>query len=287
MSAATPSREADLTVLRAVATAAVDAAAAELTGRRDAARSVWTKQGHALVSDADLAAERAALAVLRERTPGYAVLSEEESSSAAGAPDGGTPTWILDPLDGTTNYVRGLPDFAVALALVADGETVLAVVRLPAHAAPGGTGTHVAVAGRGAYRDGTRLSVSGRGPGRPLAGTGFGTEGVVRERQRSVADRLLRAGVEIREPGSASVGLCRVATGSYDGYLEFGIGAWDTAPGALLVREAGGLVTGWGGTPFVPADGHLVAAAPHVHSELVAAGGAHRPIVVSREEERS
>ncbi|MBU3864076.1 inositol monophosphatase [Streptomyces sp. 4503] len=256
--------------LTATALRAATAAGDELLRRRGAPHSVRTKEGDALVSDADLAAEHGALAVLRAETPDFAVVSEETSPDW---PDDGRPTWIVDPLDGTTNYLRGLPDYAVALALVVAGRTELSLILLPEY----GT-VFRAAAGAGAFRDEARLHIPERPPGRPLAGTGFGTEGVVREQQRSVADRLLRGGFEIREPGSASTGLCRVASGAYDGYLEFGIGVWDTVPGALLVSEAGGTVTGWGGEVFTPRDGHLVAASHAVHRELTEAGGPCPPV---------
>ncbi|MFJ5110014.1 inositol monophosphatase family protein [Streptomyces sp. NPDC088551] len=255
----------DMDRLTATAAQAASVAGKELLRRRLAPREVRVKEGDAPVSDADLAAERLTLAVLREHTPQFAVVSEEESPDDGG---GRRPTWIVDPLDGTTNYLRGLPDYAVALALAVEGRTVLSLILLPEYGA-----VFRAVEGRGAFRDGVRLRVPDPRPGRPLAGTGFGTEGVVRGQQRSVADRLLNAGFEIREPGSASTGLCRVASGAYDGYLEFGIGVWDTAPGALLVTEAGGTVTGWGGGEFVAARGHLVAASPAFHRSLVEAGG--------------
>ncbi|MCX4640468.1 inositol monophosphatase family protein [Streptomyces sp. P9-2B-2] len=255
------------------ATEAAARAAAELLRRRTAPGDVRVKAGDGLVSEADTAAERAVLEVLRERTPECGVLAEE-----AGALPGPGPRWIVDPLDGTTNYLRGLPDYAVALALAEGDRLLLCVIHFPE------TGTvFTAVAGDGAYRDGVRMRPAGPSPGRPLVGTGFGTEGVVREEQCSVADRLLRAGFEIREPGSASTGLCRVACGAYDGYLEFGIGPWDAAPGALLVTEAGGTVSGWGGGPFAVDEGHLVAAAPAFHDSLVTAGGPCPPAVRRKE----
>ncbi|MFF8916954.1 inositol monophosphatase family protein [Streptomyces sp. NPDC015032] len=259
----------DPSALLAVAEEAATGAADELLRRRGSSHEVATKKNDSLVSDADTAAERLVLGVLRERTPGFGVVSEEAGADIVP----GSPCWIVDPLDGTTNYLRGLPDYAVALALVEEGRTVLSFVVLPESGA-----RFTALAGQGAYRDGRRITVTREAPGRSLTGTGFGTAGVVREAQRSVADSLLRGGFEIREPGSASVGLCRTACGAYDGYLEFGIEVWDTAPGALLVQEAGGVVTGWGGTPFDPADGDLVAAAPAVHARLVDAGGARPPV---------
>lgn len=265
-----PLTGADLHYHRAVAAEAATRGAEELLRRRVEPGGIRVKAGDGLVSDADTAAEEAVVGVLRKLTPHCGVLSEEAGQVAGG--DG--PVWIVDPLDGTTNFVRGLPDYAVALALAVDGRTEVALVHFPESGS-----TFTAIAGEGAYRDGVRLRIGDRPPGRPLAGTGFGTEGVVRERQRSVADGLLRAGFEIREPGSASTGLCRVASGAYDGYLEFGIGPWDAAPGALLVAEAGGVVTGWGGGPFDVVNGHLVAAAPALHDSLVTAGGSCPPVV--------
>ncbi|MEU9849578.1 inositol monophosphatase [Streptomyces sp. NPDC047985] len=256
--------------LTVTAAQAASEAAKELLRWRGTRLTVRTKEGDAPVSDADLAAEHQALAILRMYTPDFGIVSEESDPVA---PGDGRPTWIVDPLDGTTNYLRGLPDYAVALALVVEGVTRLSLIRFP----ESGT-VFRAVAGQGAFRDEMPLRIADRPPGRPLAGTGFGTEGVVRGRQRSVADRLLDAGFEIREPGSASTGLCRVACGAYDGYLEFGIGIWDTVPGALLVAEAGGVVTGWGGDAFTSRHDNIVAASRTVHRELVEAGGSCPPV---------
>lgn len=222
-----------------------------------------------LVTDADVAADEACRETLVAFDPGYAILSEE-SGRTEGDPD---RLWIVDPLDGTTNFVRGLVDYAVALALAVAGEPVLSVIHFPASGS-----TFTAIKGGGAFRDGIRLRIAPDPTGRPLVGTGFGTSGVVREHQVSIADRLLRAGFEIREPGSASTGLCRVAAGQYDGYLEFGIGTWDVVPGALLVREAGGVVTGWAGQELEPDAGEVLAATPGLHERLAIAGGPRPPI---------
>ncbi|MDN3270120.1 inositol monophosphatase family protein [Streptomyces sp. MA15] len=258
---------------RLTATAAQAAAEAgkELLRWRGTRLTVRSKEGDAPVSDADLAAEHQALGILRMYTPDFGIVSEE--SGAVGLRDG-RPTWIVDPLDGTTNYLRGLPDYAVALALIVEGRTHLSLIRFPESGE-----VFRAVAGQGAFRNDAPLHIGDRPPGRPLVATGFGTDGVVRGRQRSVADRLLNAGFEIREPGSASTGLCRVASGAYDGYLEFGIGVWDTVPGALLVVEAGGTVTGWGGAPFTSRHDNVVAASPAIHRELVEAGGPCPPVI--------
>jgi myo-inositol-1(or 4)-monophosphatase len=221
------------------------------------------------VSRADIAAQEACVGMLVDFDPGYAVVSEEDLHRA-GTTD---RTWVVDPLDGTTNFVRGLPDYAVAIALTIEGSTALSVIHLPETAT-----TYFAVRGQGAFRDGRRLEVAAPPSGRPLAGTGFGTAGVVRERQTTIADRLLRAGFDIREPGSASIGLCRVAEGAYDGYLEFGIGVWDVLPGALVVAEAGGVVSNWNGAPLERAPNDVVAATPATHEVLLRVGGGAVPV---------
>lgn len=228
--------------------------------RTDPGRTAAKADG-SLVSAADLAAEKAVLAVLEEHDPTVGVLAEETGRR----PGTANRTWVVDPLDGTANFVRGLPDYAVAVALVADDRPVVSVVLLPESDT-----CFWAVAGKGAFRDGTPLRPAVRPTGRPVVATGFSSDMGIREEQASVLDRLLSTGFEVREPGSASVGLCRIAIGAYDGYLERGIGPWDVLPGALVVAEAGGVVTAWDGGPLGPVPDAIVAGVPVLHERLAA-----------------
>jgi myo-inositol-1(or 4)-monophosphatase len=182
--------------------------------------------------------------------------------------------WILDPIDGTVNYLYGLPQFAVSLAAEVDGEVVAGVVH---NAATGEEWT--ALRGGGAYRDGQRLVCSEVTElGQTLLATGFGYAAARREHQARVLTRVLPAVRDIRRFGAASLDLCFAAEGRVDAYYEKGLNLWDHAAGGLVATEAGMLVTGLAGA--APGPDMLIAAPPAIHGhlhdlllELDAAGG--------------
>jgi myo-inositol-1(or 4)-monophosphatase len=253
------------------------ARAAAETARRmrvDGVSGVATKSTDTdVVTAADRAVERQVVAALTGLRPGDTVLGEEYGDSAAGAGAGGV-RWIVDPIDGTVNYLYGLPQYAVSLAAEVEGEVVAAVVR---NAATGEEWT--AVRGGGAHRDGHRLHGSARTTlGQALVATGFSYDPARREHQAGVLTGLITRVRDIRRFGSAAIDLCRAAEGTVDAYYEKGLNAWDHAAGGLIATEAGLRVDGLSGAGPGPA---MVLAAPPalfgpLHdrlAELDAAGG--------------
>ncbi|GAA0336661.1 inositol monophosphatase family protein [Streptomyces blastmyceticus] len=246
--------------LLAVALEAADRAGALLRDGRPADLGVAATKTSPIdvVTEMDIAAEKLITGFLAERRPADGVLGEEGASSA------GTSgvRWIIDPLDGTVNYLYGLPSWAVSIAAEVDGEAVVGVV-----AAPMRGETYRAVRGSGAFLGDRRLGVR---PAPPLAqaliGTGFGYLTSRRAAQAEVLRTLLPEVRDIRRGGSAAIDLCDVACGRLDGYYERGLNPWDYAAGALIAREAGALT---GGRPGEQASTELtVAAAPGLFGTL-------------------
>jgi myo-inositol-1(or 4)-monophosphatase len=228
----------------------------------------WDTKGAAdFVSYVDREAEAAIVERIRADFPAAAILAEEADYPAAAttAPAGGELLWILDPLDGTTNYLHGYPAWAASIGVARGGEPVAGVV------AAGATGeTWHAVRGGGAFRDGERITVSGIDRlERALIGTGF----PFRTLDRLPAylrqfDRVLRSASGIRRAGSAALDLCHVATGWFDGFWELALAPWDVAAGTLIVREAGGVVTRLDGSADVLGNGSILAGNPVIHVAL-------------------
>jgi myo-inositol-1(or 4)-monophosphatase len=253
-----------LEVARAVVRPAADLAR---TMRRGGVGEVATKSTDTdVVTAADKAVERQVFEALRRLRPGEPVLGEE-SVGAAGVPagppaGGGGVRWILDPIDGTVNYLYGLPQYAVSLAVEVDGAVVAGVVRNPA------TGEEwTAVRGAGAYRDGQRLTGSRvTSLGQALLATGFGYEPARRGHQARVLAALLPQVRDVRRLGAAALDLCLAAQGAVDVYYEKGLNLWDYAAGGLVAAEAGLLVTGLAGAP--PGPDLVLAAPPALHGEL-------------------
>lgn len=213
-----------------------------------------------VVTEMDIAAEKLITGFLAEKRPDDGFLGEEGASSAGSS----GVRWVIDPLDGTVNYLYGLPTWAVSIAAERDGVTLVGVVEAPMRRE-----TFRAVLGGGAYLNDRPVSC------RPapsleqaLVSTGFNYVTTVRAHQASVAARLIPQLRDIRRGGSAAVDLCDVAAGRLDGYYERGLHPWDLAAGDLVAREAGALT---GGRPGAPADGDLtVAATPGVFEPLQA-----------------
>ena len=194
-----------------------------------------------VVTEMDIAAEKLITDLISEHRPDDGFLGEEGASTE------GTSgiRWVIDPLDGTVNYLYGLPTWAVSIAAEQDGETVVGVV-----AAPMRGETYYAVRGEGAWATGAWDGERGLAcrPAPPLeqalVSTGFNYVTEVRVHQAEVAHRLIPLLRDIRRSGSAAVDLCDVAAGRLDGYYERGLNAWDLAAGDLIAREAGALTGG-------------------------------------------
>ena len=262
--------------LLAVAVAiARDAGDTALRMRAEAIQDVQTKSTDTdVVTAADRTVERQVVAALRDRRPGDTVLGEEYGAADGGGAGPARTRWILDPIDGTVNYLYGLPAYAVSLAAEVDGEVVAGVVRNPV------TGDEwTATRGGGAWRDGRRLTGSTRRTlDQALVGTGFGYDPARRVHQGAVLAGLIGRIRDIRRIGVASIDLCLAAEGRLDAYFEKGLNAWDHAAGGLVATEAGLRVAGLRGAPAGP--DLLVAAPPALFdalhdalAELDAAGG--------------
>ncbi|MEU8077122.1 inositol monophosphatase family protein [Catellatospora citrea] len=244
----------ELELLDIAVQVAADAADTARRMRNEAINDVGTKSTATdVVTAADRAVEQQVIAALAARRPGDTVLGEEFGGAGI-AGDGGV-RWIVDPIDGTVNYLYGLGQYAVSIAAEVDGEVVAGVVR---NAATGQTWT--AARGHGAWRDGRRLTGS---PATELAlslvGTGFGYARERRVHQAAVVAQVLPLVRDIRRMGAAALDLCAAAEGMLDAYYEKGLAEWDMAAGGLIAREAGLLVTGLSGRP---AGGDMVLAAP-------------------------
>ncbi|MDX3234716.1 inositol monophosphatase family protein [Streptomyces sp. ME03-5709C] len=211
-----------------------------------------------VVTEMDIAAEKLIASFITERRPGDGLLGEEGAS----APATSGVRWVIDPLDGTVNYLYGLPSWAVSIAAELDGETLVGVVEAPMRGE-----SYRAVLGRGAWVGGRQAAVRPAPPlGLALVGTGFG---YLRERRVGQA-RVLRELVpqvrDVRRSGSAAIDLCDVGCGRLDAYYERGLNPWDYAAGALFAREAGALA---GGRPGAQESTELtVAAAPGLFEPL-------------------
>jgi myo-inositol-1(or 4)-monophosphatase len=257
----------DRQALLDVAVEAADAAAAIIRSRAaDAATLHWEIKSPAdFVTEVDTAAEHAIRDVLLSRRPDAAILGEELSPSAAAR---GT-TFVVDPLDGTTNFLHRFPVYAVSIGVIDDGQLDAGVVLDVDRDV-----RYTAVRGAGAWRDGERLRVSeNTEPSRALIGTGFPFKHLehLEAYQRQFA-AVVRMTSGVRRPGSAALDLASVASGWFDGFWELSLAPWDIAAGALLVREAGGVVTDLRGEDVTGlSHGPLVAASRALHPWLLTA----------------
>jgi myo-inositol-1(or 4)-monophosphatase len=251
----------DPEVLRTLAVGlAVEAGRLASRMRAEAVHRVHTKSsGTDVVTAADTAVEDLLRRRLSRLRPGDAVLGEE-GGAAPGAGDG-TLCWVIDPIDGTVNYLYGLPWYAVSVAATRDGVSLAGAVVEPAAGR-----VWSAAAGRGAWLDGDPVRASdAERLDRALVATGFGYRAELRARQGELVAALLPRVRDIRRQGSAALDLCAVAAGWLDGYYEHGTHHWDWAAGALIAAEAGAVVT-------PPSDGSsmMLAAAPGIAGELAA-----------------
>jgi len=222
---------------------------------------VSSKRHNDFVTEIDKAAEAAIIGVIRDAYPEHAILAEE--SGPSGESD---HQWIIDPLDGTTNFIHGFPQFAVSIALAHKGVLTQAVIY-----DPGRNELFTASRGQGAYLNDRRLRVSKRARlDDALLGTGFPYRvfeyidaylGMFRD--------LLQKTAGIRRPGSASLDLAYVAAGRLDGFWEIGLAPWDLAAGALLITEAGGLVGDLTGEAGYLQSGNIVGGNPKIFAQIL------------------
>jgi len=213
------------------------------------------------VSEADHAAEQAIISTIRKHYPDHAIEAEESGS------DGESDyTWIIDPLDGTTNYLHSFPVFCVSVALSHKGRVEHGVVYDPLRQE-----IFSASRGQGAQLDGRKIRVSGcKDIERALVGTGFPYRdaNLKFEPYMNMLVSALHQTAGVRRPGAAALDLCYVAAGRLDAFWETGLKSWDMAAGALIVREAGGIVSGLDGSEGFMESGHILCGTPKMYSGL-------------------
>jgi myo-inositol-1(or 4)-monophosphatase len=243
-----------------VAEAAARLAGGLLMDGRGRALRVGTKSSATdMVSEMDRASESAIRGLIARERPDDAILGEEGGE----VPGTSGVRWVVDPLDGTTNYLYGFPAWAVSVAAQVDGATVAGAVYDPTHEE-----LWAAVRGRGATRNGVALPPldSGAEVATALVATGFAYRPERRADQGRVAAFLLPRVRDLRRGGSAALDLCFVAGGRVDAYFEAGTHIWDWAAGALIAAEAGAWVGGFDGGP--PSEDGLLAARPGIATQL-------------------
>lgn len=224
--------------------------------------SIVEKAKNDYVTQADIESEELIRSIILKHFPDHRILGEEEGMSGEG-----NYLWYVDPLDGTKNFMRGLDVFGVSIALEVDGELVLGVVYSPVK-----DELYSALKGHGAYKNGKPISVSGR---KSLKGaflaTGFPhRSGDVVEVYIETFKRFSKDTIGIRRMGSAALDLCMVAEGIFDAFWEYHLKPWDIAAGAVIVEEAGGVVSDFkGGRNFLKTGNIVGASSRELHGEML------------------
>ncbi|HKU87566.1 MAG TPA: inositol monophosphatase family protein [Casimicrobiaceae bacterium] len=260
----TPERSGDS--LAAFLAGAVDAARAAgaviQEGARDRGKlTVERKTANDFVSEIDKRAERVIIDTLSDRFPGHGFKAEESGESGSSR-----YTWLIDPLDGTTNFLHGIPYYCVSIALRIDDAVVVGVVFDPTSGR-----LFTATRGSGAFLDGNPIRVSGRaGLTEAVVGTGlpFKDWHYLDDYLHSLREIMQRV-AGIRRPGAAALDIAYVAAGWVDGHWEKGLNAWDVGAGSLLVEEAGGAVSTFSGGASFLNSGQIIVGSPGVHAALL------------------
>jgi myo-inositol-1(or 4)-monophosphatase len=231
--------------------------------------AVTTKRHNDFVTEVDKAAEAAVIDIIRQSYPDHAILAEE--SGAAGKTDAEF-TWIIDPLDGTTNFIHGFPQYAVSIGITQKGVLTHGVIYDPAR-----NDLFTASRGRGAFLNERRIRVSKRiRLEDSLIATGFPfREMKGLDEYMSMFNAVLPRVAGIRRPGAAALDLAYVAAGRFDGFWEIGLQPWDMAAGALMILEAGGLVGDLKGEQGYLESGRFVCGNPKIFSQLLQLLGPH------------
>lgn len=222
---------------------------------------VRSKARNEFVTLVDHAAERAIIETIRARYPDHGFIAEE-----SGRHEGSECVWIVDPLDGTTNFIHGFPVFSVSIALRVRNQLEVAVVYDPCRQE-----LYTGIRGSGAQLDGRRIRVSKQvGLEGALIGTGFPYRSNVQwlPKYMPMLQAVMEQVAGVRRPGSAALDLCSVAAGRLDGFFEFGLSTWDIAAGALLIREAGGMIGGLTPDGDFLDTGNVIAGTPKVYDAL-------------------
>jgi len=223
---------------------------------------VRSKTYNDFVSEVDHAAERSIIETLQEAYPDHGFLGEESGHDRTDAEN----VWIIDPLDGTTNFLHGFPQYSVSIALKQQGQLTQAVVYDPNR-----NDLFTATRGRGAFLNDKRIRVSNRTKlQESIIGTGFPFRDFAHlDTYLGMFKDMIKKTSGLRRPGSAALDLAYVAAGWYDGFWEIGLSQWDIAAGALLVQEAGGIVGDFEGNEQWIESGNIVAGNPKVFAQML------------------
>jgi myo-inositol-1(or 4)-monophosphatase len=226
--------------------------------------AVTTKGPKDFVSEVDRAAEAAIVDVLLGTYPDHAILAEEGTAKGNNAE--AEYVWIIDPLDGTTNFLHGMPQYCVSIALAHKGQVTQAVILDPVR-----NDLFTASRGRGAFLNDRRIRVSKRQHLRDcLVGTGFPyRDGSYLDQYLEMMKVMIQATAGLRRPGAAALDLAYVAAGYYDGFWEIGLNPWDVAAGSLLVLEAGGLIGDLSGEENYLHGGQVIAGNPRIFTQML------------------
>jgi myo-inositol-1(or 4)-monophosphatase len=240
---------------------------------------VGSKGPNDFVTEVDRRAEEAIINTLLEAYPGHGILAEE-SGREHGAKDS-EYTWIIDPLDGTTNFLHGFPVYAVSIALAFRDSVQQAVVYDPTR-----NDLFFASKGRGAFVNDRRLRVSKRlRLSDSLIGTGFPfRKGDNFKRYIKMFEEVMQSCAGVRRPGAAALDLCYVAAGYYDGFFETGLNPWDIAAGSLMITEAGGLIGNFTGESDFMYQREVVCGNPKVYGQLVQLLAPYSRVIKDKEE---
>ncbi|MBL8447480.1 MAG: inositol monophosphatase [Zoogloeaceae bacterium] len=232
---------------------------------------IQAKSTNDFVTEVDRSAEAAIIEVLQDAYPGHGILAEESGES--GSPDT-EYQWIIDPLDGTTNFIHGFPQYAISIALARRGIVEQAVVFDPNR-----NELFTASKGSGAFLNDRRIRVSKRiRLGEALIGTGFPYRQFDNiDPYLAMFRELTQKTAGIRRPGAASLDLAYVACGRLDAFWEMGLSPWDMAAGSLLITEAGGLVSDFFGESDYLRDGNVIAGSPKIFGQLLPIIQGHLP----------
>jgi myo-inositol-1(or 4)-monophosphatase len=256
----------DLTQSLQVAVQACDGARAILNSHYGHLHQVSEKFQAGLVSEADRNSENFIVDLIKNSFPGDAILGEETGLNSSSRSENSKPNgrlWMIDPLDGTTNYIHGFPFFCISIGLEVDGELVLGVVDAPK------LGMRFrAVKGGGAFLNDQPIKVSDRSRLEDgLFATGFSSYDHTLDEQLEFVSFIVKKTRGIRRAGSAALDLCFVANGVFDVFWEKQLQPWDTAAGTIIAREAGAIVTDIEGKHFEPNMKSILCGSPALHSE--------------------
>jgi len=239
--------------------------------------TVTSKGPKDFVSEIDREAERQIVETVLAAYPDHAILAEEGTAKDANVD--AENVWIIDPLDGTTNYLHGFPQYCVSIALAHRGQVTQAVIYDPCR-----NDLFTATRGRGAFLNDRRIRVSRRTHLREcLIGTGFPfRDGSYLDTYLQMMKTMIESTAGLRRPGAAALDLAYVAAGFYDGFWEVGLNPWDVAAGSLLVQEAGGLIGDLSGEADFLHGGQVIAANPKIFAQMVTALGPFRPEIARK-----